>query len=66
MTDLELYDLIWQDDPYNHPAWVAFKQEMENKQYGREAVNQAWWFYRLGWEAREARAGREAWEARET
>jgi hypothetical protein len=52
MTSLEMYELLWQDDPYNHPGWEAFKEEMKDKQYGREPLNQAWWFFRLGWEAR--------------
>lgn len=52
MTNIEMYALLWQDDPYNHPAWDAFKEEMKDVQYGREALNQAWWFFRMGWEAR--------------
>ena len=52
MSAEEIYELLWQDDPYNHPAWPSFKEEMKDKRYGREPLNQAWWFYRIGWEAR--------------
>lgn len=33
-----------------HAAWGAFKSAMRGKAYGREALNQAWAFFRLGWD----------------
>lgn len=51
MTKLEMYKLLWQDDPYNHPAWESFAKEMSTAQYGTEALNTAWYFFRKGWES---------------
>lgn len=33
-----------------HAAWGAFKNAMRGKAYGREALNDAWAWYRTGWD----------------
>ena len=33
-----------------HAAWGAFKDAMRGKAYGRDALTQAWAFYRQGWD----------------
>lgn len=33
-----------------HAAWGAFKDAMRGKAYGRDALIQAWMFYRQGWD----------------
>jgi hypothetical protein len=35
-----------------HPAWPSFVEEMKNREYGQEPLQQAWGFYKSGWEAR--------------
>ena len=39
-------------DPFaaKHPAWQAFIQSMRNRAYGEEALNDAWIWFRFGWE----------------
>jgi hypothetical protein len=32
-----------------HPGWNAFKEEMRDKEYGRESLKAAWQFYKAGW-----------------
>jgi len=34
-----------------HPAWPAFKKEMEGRCYGWNAVNAAWAWFKAGWDA---------------
>lgn len=33
-----------------HPAWEAFVRAMRGRAYGREAINDAWQWFRTGWE----------------
>lgn len=33
-----------------HAAWGAFKEAMRGRAYGREALNDAWAWYRTGWD----------------
>lgn len=33
-----------------HAAWGAFKSAMRGKQYGRDALNDAWAWFRKGWD----------------
>lgn len=35
----------------SHPAWDAFKEEMDGCGYGFDELNQAWHFFKSGWEA---------------
>jgi len=42
--------LIEDKEARKHPAWNGFKQEMRGKSYGREPLNAAWAFYKLGWD----------------
>lgn len=42
------------DNAKDHPAYPAFVQEMTGCIYGSDAINQAWSFYKAGWEAFEA------------
>lgn len=37
----------------HHPAWRPFVHEMADKQYGWDPLNQAWYFFKAGWEATE-------------
>jgi len=32
-----------------HPAYSAFVEEMEDRCYGREALNDAWCWFKAGW-----------------
>lgn len=34
-----------------HPAWSKFVAEMADKQYGHDALIQAWYFFREGYDA---------------
>lgn len=52
MTIDEIYARIWDENAYMHLAWSAFCSEMVDKQYGAEPLNQAWGFFKSGWEAR--------------
>jgi len=36
---------------YMHPAYAKFVIEMEGKCYGEEALNDAWLWYKSGWDA---------------
>ena len=38
-------------DAQRHPAWDAFVGEMQNREYGREALTIAWLWFRDGWNA---------------
>lgn len=33
-----------------HPAFAAFVKKMEGRQYGYEAINDAWIWFRSGWD----------------
>ena len=33
-----------------HAAWGSFKRAMRGKSYDRDALNQAWSFFRAGWD----------------
>lgn len=50
MTEEEIRRSLWgEKEVKEHPAWPFFVMEMSNKQYGE--VNDAWYYYRSGWEA---------------
>lgn len=49
------YGLITDFDCWKHPAWSSFTDLMEGREYGFEALNQAWAFYKAGWMARGAK-----------
>lgn len=36
---------------HSHAAFPSFKDTMRDMSYGREELNQAWYFYKKGWEA---------------
>ena len=36
-----------------HPAWPSFVEEMKTREYGEDPLQQAWGFYRRGWENRD-------------
>lgn len=36
---------------HTHPAYRAFARAMEDKQYGREPLQNAWGWFRAGWDA---------------
>lgn len=44
------FALIRDPGAKNHSAFAAFKREMKGKQYGEEALNTAWIWFRAGWE----------------
>ena len=54
MNEAEIISGIWQVNPEKHPSWSAFVTEMRNKSYGTESLNQAWYFFRTGWDAANA------------
>ncbi len=56
MTDFSM--LIVSDPDYKkHLAFPAFVQEMKERQYGREPLNDAWQWFKSGWEAARIDAG---------
>ncbi len=38
---------------WQHPAWSTFMDLMDGRAYGDEPLNQAWAFFKSGWEHRE-------------
>lgn len=46
----ELSTLISDQDARNHAAWPSFVRAMENHDYGRESLNSAWAWFKIGWE----------------
>lgn len=53
MTKLAILELLFDKTAVDHPAWEAFVRQMRTKDYGREPLNQAWYFFKEGWEAEE-------------
>lgn len=53
MSEAEIKAIL--GDERLHPAWKAFIQEMQNKNYGFDPLLQAWGFFKSGWEALEAK-----------
>lgn len=39
-------------EEHSHPAFEAFKKYMEDKSYGWDPLNQAWAFFKAGWQAK--------------
>lgn len=51
MTATDMVILLYTDGfCESHKAWESFCREMRDKQHGIDALNQAWWFFRRGWE----------------
>lgn len=50
MTLEEIKEYIPEGDYDKHKAWSSFVEVMKHFQYGAEALNQAWYWYSLGWE----------------
>ncbi len=48
------FTYITDHDPgaVHHPAWEAFKREMDEREYGRGPMNSAWYYFSTGWDAR--------------
>jgi hypothetical protein len=44
------FTLIDKEDR-DHPAFEAFQIEMSGRDYGWEALNDAWYFFKTGWDA---------------
>jgi hypothetical protein len=44
------FSLIEDKNASKHVAWRWFKRAMRGKAYGRDALNQAWGFYKLGFD----------------
>jgi len=40
------------DVAHKHPAYAAFVVEMQGRRYGREEINDAFWWFAAGWDAR--------------
>lgn len=38
------------EDAKTHPAYLYFQLMMKGRQYGREPLNDAWTWFRIGWE----------------
>jgi len=54
------FNEIEDDNAARHPAFSAFKAEMFERDYGGEALNDAWSWFKKGWEALN-----EEWEPRD-
>jgi len=65
MIESEIYELLYRQDARSHPAWGAFVAQMAGAQYGRDSLNQGWYFFRRGWEARDAIGNEEREKVRE-
>ncbi len=44
------FGLLTEKDADKHAAFPVFKKEMEGKAYGHEALNDAWQWFKRGWE----------------
>lgn len=44
------FSLIRDEEAEKHPAYSSFKREMAGCCYGEEAINDAWIWFKLGWE----------------
>ena len=53
MTEKEMLELV--EHGHGHPAWSSFVIEMKDRHYGWDPLNQAWAFYRHGWDTQLAR-----------
>jgi hypothetical protein len=40
------------DKAHTHAAYASFVKEMQGRQYGDEALNDAWLWFATGWDAR--------------
>lgn len=47
-SDLTL--IVGYKDQRNHAGWSAFVRSMSGRAYGREALNDAWSWFKKGWE----------------
>lgn len=45
------FERITDQEAKQHPAYAAFIKEMEGREYGGEALNVAWCWFRDGWVA---------------
>lgn len=45
------FSLIRDVDAKAHPAYAAFVEEMRGRDYGDEAINDAWEWFKTGWES---------------
>ena len=45
------FSLIRDAGAREHPAYKSFVKEMEGRDYGYEAINDAWDWFKVGWDA---------------
>lgn len=47
------FTLITNEHPEaeKHPAWTSFMKALDGHEIGGEALSDAWWFFRTGWQA---------------
>ena len=53
MNEQEIIDKLFtrtQRTPV-HPAWKLFVEEMDGRQYGYDALSNAWEWFKSGWDA---------------
>lgn len=50
-SDFALIDDV---EAKTHPAFPAFREEMNGRAYGHEALNDAWSWFKSGWETYQA------------
>lgn len=53
MKDPELssdFSMIQDSYAAQHPAWHAFKRQMIGRVYSRRHLNDAWGWFKIGWE----------------
>lgn len=47
--------LLYDEDAVDHPAYPSFVRQMEGREYGEDPLNEAWEWFRAGWDAHIAR-----------
>lgn len=48
------FSLLWDKEAEKHPAYPSFLKEMDGRAYGEEPLNNAWAWFKNGWDYNEA------------